>query len=243
MTIIAGAGTNDTRHAVELTERATRARRRRDPLGDALLQPAQPRAASCATTRRSPQPPTCRSCSTTSPARTGTNMPPDLLAELAQIEGIDAVKQANADELQLVDGLELYAGNDAHVRAHARHRRGRRDLRRQPHRRRRDAADGRRARARAEIDASLRDVYETLFLTASPTCMKAALNLLGHRVGGLRLPLVEATDERASAQAVRAMLETPRPLLRTSSRARARARVSARCASCRSAAWARSART
>ncbi len=58
---------------------------------------------------------------------------------------------------------------------------------------------------RAEIDASLRDVYETLFLTASPTCTKAALNLLGHNVGGLRLPLVEATAEET--EAVRAMLE------------------------------------
>jgi 4-hydroxy-tetrahydrodipicolinate synthase len=50
----------------------------------------------------------------------------------------------------------------------------------------------------------LRDVYETLFITASPTCTKAALELLGHRVGGLRLPLVEA-DER-EREAVRAML-------------------------------------
>jgi 4-hydroxy-tetrahydrodipicolinate synthase len=58
---------------------------------------------------------------------------------------------------------------------------------------------------RAEIDASLRDVYETLFMTASPTCTKAALNLLGHEVGGLRLPLVEATEEELAA--VRAMLE------------------------------------
>ena len=58
---------------------------------------------------------------------------------------------------------------------------------------------------RAEIDASLRDVYETLFMTASPTCTKAALNLLGHNVGGLRLPLVEATDEEADT--VRALLE------------------------------------
>jgi 4-hydroxy-tetrahydrodipicolinate synthase len=57
---------------------------------------------------------------------------------------------------------------------------------------------------RAEIDASLRDVYKTLFLTASPTPTKAALNLLGHNVGGLRLPLVEATAEEA--EAVRAML-------------------------------------
>jgi 4-hydroxy-tetrahydrodipicolinate synthase len=58
---------------------------------------------------------------------------------------------------------------------------------------------------RAEIDASLGDVYETLFITSNPTCTKAALNLLGHNVGGLRLPLVEATDEELGA--VRAMLQ------------------------------------
>jgi 4-hydroxy-tetrahydrodipicolinate synthase len=58
---------------------------------------------------------------------------------------------------------------------------------------------------RAEIDTSLRDVYKTLFITSNPTCTKAALNLLGHNVGGLRLPLVEATTEEI--EAVRAMLE------------------------------------
>jgi 4-hydroxy-tetrahydrodipicolinate synthase len=57
---------------------------------------------------------------------------------------------------------------------------------------------------RAEIDASLRDVYQTLFLTSNPTCTKAALNLLGHDVGGLRLPLVEATAQER--ETVRAML-------------------------------------
>ena len=59
--------------------------------------------------------------------------------------------------------------------------------------------------ARAEIDASLRDVYSTLFLTASPTCTKAALNLLGLDAGGCRLPMVDA-DEHELAE-VRAMLE------------------------------------
>ena len=46
------------------------------------------------------------------PVRTGTDMPNDLLAELAQIDGITGVKQANNDNLAMVDGLELYAGND-----------------------------------------------------------------------------------------------------------------------------------
>jgi 4-hydroxy-tetrahydrodipicolinate synthase len=132
-------------------------------------------------------------------------MAPDLLAELAQIDGIAGVKQANADELQLIDGLDLYAGDDATfartldiggaggilVAAHIVGAEMRRMVD-EPER-------------RAEIDASLRDVYKTLFLTSSPTCTKAALNLLGHDVGCLRLPLVEATAEETAA--VRATLE------------------------------------
>jgi 4-hydroxy-tetrahydrodipicolinate synthase len=58
---------------------------------------------------------------------------------------------------------------------------------------------------RAEIDASLRDVYDAMFVTASPAPVKAALNMLGHGVGGLRLPLVEC-DERELA-VVRSVLE------------------------------------
>ena len=57
----------------------------------------------------------------------------------------------------------------------------------------------------ASIDASLRDVYATLFLTASPTCTKAALNLMGLEAGPCRLPMVDA-DEAETAE-VRAMLE------------------------------------
>ena len=58
---------------------------------------------------------------------------------------------------------------------------------------------------RHEIDASLRDVYEALFLTASPTCVKAALNLLGRGGGTTRLPIVDATEDETAT--VRAMLE------------------------------------
>jgi len=78
---------------------------------------------------------------------------------------------------------------------------------------------------RAELDASLRDVYQTLFLTSNPTCTKAALNLLGHEVGGLRLPLVEATAQEL--EAVRAMLAR-HGLLPAGEGARAEARGAAR---------------
>jgi 4-hydroxy-tetrahydrodipicolinate synthase len=203
-TIVAGTGTNDTRHAVHLTERATE-------LGaDAMLvvtpyynRPSRAgllrhyRAVASATDK----PVVLYNI----PSRTGTNMPPDLLAELAQIENVSAVKQANPDELQLIDGLDLYAGDDptflrtlelggAGVVSVASHIVGD-ELQRmldEPGQ-------------RAEIDASLQDVYRTLFLTSNPTCTKAALNLLGRDVGGLRLPLVEANEEETSA--VREMLE------------------------------------
>jgi 4-hydroxy-tetrahydrodipicolinate synthase len=203
-TIVAGTGTNDTRQAVHLTERATE-------LGaDAMLSvtPYYNKPSRLGLRRHYE----AVAAATDKPillynipGRTATNMPPDLLAELAQIEGIVGVKQANAAELAPIDGLELYAGDDASfartldmggaggvlVASHivGNEMRGMVD---EPER-------------RAEIDASLRDVYETLFLTSSPTCTKAALNMLGHEVGGLRLPLVTATPEESAA--VRSMLE------------------------------------
>ncbi len=203
-TIVAGAGTNDTRHAVELTERATE-------LGaDAVLSvtPYYNRPSPLGLKRHyeavanaTDKPVLLYNI----PKRTGTNIGPELLAELAQIEHIDGVKQANPDELRLIDGLALYAGDDPTfartldmggaggvlVASHIVGKEQRRMVE-EPER-------------RAEIDASLKDVYETLFLTASPTCTKAALNLLGHEVGGVRLPIVEATAEET--EAVRAMLE------------------------------------
>ena len=58
---------------------------------------------------------------------------------------------------------------------------------------------------RREIDDQLRDADEALTVTSNPIPVKTALNLLGHRVGGLRLPLVEA-DEHEQAT-IRGALE------------------------------------
>jgi 4-hydroxy-tetrahydrodipicolinate synthase len=203
-TIVAGVGTNDTRQAVYLTERAT-------ALGaDAMLSvtPYYNKPSRLGLRRHYEE--VARATDRpvllyNIPGRTATNMPPDLLAELAQIDGIEGVKQANADELQPIDGLALYAGDDATfartldmggaggilVASHIVGNEMRRMV---------DEPE-----SRAEIDASLQDVYKTLFMTSSPTCTKAALNLLGLDVGGLRLPLVEATAEET--EAVRSMLE------------------------------------
>lgn len=138
------------------------------------------------------------------PTRAGIDMPNDLLAELAQIEHIDYVKQANNASLAPVDGLGLYAGNDdvfartldlngcggilvgSHVAGNLMRR-----MVDEPHR-------------RAEIDDALQPLYQALGVTTNPIPVKAALNLLGHRVGGLRLPLVEADEEET--EVVRAAL-------------------------------------
>ena len=211
-TIVAGTGTNDTRHAVHLTERAselgpdaiisvTPYYNRPSPLG--LIRHYEAVAAA------TDKPVLLYNI----PSRTCTNIGPELLARLAEIDGIEGVKQANAEELQLIDGLDVYAGDDSSfartleiggaggvcVSSHIVGNEMRRMVD-EPER-------------RAEIDASLRDVYETLFMTSSPTCTKAALNLLGHNVGGLRLPLVEATAEEI--ETVRAMLERHRLLAGT----------------------------
>jgi 4-hydroxy-tetrahydrodipicolinate synthase len=203
-TVVAGAGSNDTRHAAHLTERATE-------LGaDAILSVTpyynRPNRRGIVrhyeeVARATDRPVLLYNI----PVRTGVNMPPDLLAELAQIDHIEGVKQANDDELAPIDGLDVYAGNDGIfartldmggaggvlVSSHIVGDEMRRMVDEPPR--------------RAEIDASLRDVYETLFMTSSPTCTKAALNMLGVRVGGLRLPLVEA--DAAEGEAVRKMLE------------------------------------
>jgi 4-hydroxy-tetrahydrodipicolinate synthase len=203
-TIVAGTGTNDTRHAVTLTERATE-------LGvDAILSvtPYYNKPSPLGLKRHYEEIAKATDRPVllyNHPGRSGTNIPPDLLAELAQIEGIEGVKQANPAELQPIDGLEVYAGDDATF-ARTLDMGGAGGILVASHivgpaqRRMVDEPD-----RRHEIDDSLRDVYETLFLTASPTCVKAALNLLGHDVGGVRLPIVEATEEELAA--VRAMLE------------------------------------
>jgi 4-hydroxy-tetrahydrodipicolinate synthase len=139
------------------------------------------------------------------PSRTTVNLDPELLAELAQIDGIEAVKQSNSAELRPIDGLTLLTGNDEdlarcldvggaggiHVSSHVVGNEMRRMFE-EPSR-------------RAEIHAALLPVFDAMFCTASPIPVKAALNLLGHDVGGLRLPLVEADESELAI--VRGALE------------------------------------
>ena len=203
-TVVAGTGSNDTHHACMMTARAT------DLGADAVLSVTpyynKPNRRGLRrhfeeVARATDKPVILYNI----PGRTALDMPNDLLAELAQIERVDYVKQANNENLAPVDGLGVYAGNDDILARTldiggvggicvASHIVGE-DMRRLV-----DEPEN-----RAAIDASLREVYAAMGVTTNPIPVKAALNLLGHRVGGLRLPLVEA-DEHEQA-AIRGALE------------------------------------
>jgi 4-hydroxy-tetrahydrodipicolinate synthase len=64
--------------------------------------------------------------------------------------------------------------------------------------------DGDREGAR-ELGEELQPVIDALAVTTNPIPVKAALAMVGFDVGGLRLPLVEATEEEQAA--IRAGLE------------------------------------
>ena len=55
------------------------------------------------------------------------------------------------------------------------------------------------------IDEELKPLVDVLGVTINPIPVKAALRLLGHEVGGLRLPLVEATEDEIAE--IRSVLE------------------------------------
>ncbi len=202
--IVAGVGSNDTRHAVALTERASE-------LGpDALLSvnPYYNRPsrrgilAHYGEVVRATELPILLY---NIPQRTGSDMANDLLAELGQLDHIFGVKQANPDNLAKIDGMVIYAGNDdlladvldlgepggiltgSHLFGE--------EMRRMV-----DEPD-----RRDEIDASLHDVYRDLAIAPAACSLKAALGLLGISVGVPRLPYVEL--DAAELAVVREMLE------------------------------------
>jgi 4-hydroxy-tetrahydrodipicolinate synthase len=148
------------------------------------------------------------------PARVVLNIEPETMTELAEIESVRAVKQANDDLAQarhIIElGLDLYAGDDnlvlpflelgglggVCVHTHV--------VGPQVAEQVRAAADGDLERAR-EIDRALEPAYDLLKVQGNPIAIKAALRLLGHQVGGHRLPLVDATEDEVAQ--VRGCLE------------------------------------
>jgi len=206
-TIVAGTGSNDTAHSVHLTEAA-------HAIGaDAFLvvtpyynkPPARGIVGHFAAIAAvSDRPIVVYNI----PQRVVVNIEPETMAELAEIPNVTAVKQATTDPGQarrIVElGLDLYAGNDDLILPFLElggvggvcvftHLVGPqvKDL---IVRFKAGDVDGARA-----LLPKLDQVIDALSVAVNPIPVKAALNMLGHEVGGLRLPLVEASeDERAA---------------------------------------------
>lgn len=198
--LICGSGTNDTRHSVELTRMA-------DAAGaDAMLvvtpyynkpNPAGIRAHVEAVAACTEKPIVLYNI----PSRTVVNVGPDQLAELAAIDNVVAVKQANDAELGPIEGLDVLAGNDGvflrclevggpggiTVASHivgpqmaAIHERF-------------EAGDVETAR---EINAGLGPIYEALAVTTNPMPLKGALQMLGICSERMRLPMVPLDESQ-----------------------------------------------
>jgi 4-hydroxy-tetrahydrodipicolinate synthase len=212
-TVIAGTGTNSTAQSIHLTEQA------HDAGAHGVLvvtpyynKPPQRgivehfKAAAAATDR----PVIVYNI----PGRCVLNIEPETMTQLAEIPNVKAVKQSNADLDQarhIVDlGLDLYAGDDDLVLPFV-ELGGRGGVCVHTHivgpqvkELVRLAREGDLEGAR-RIDEELRPAIELIGVVTGPIQMKAALNMLGHDVGGLRLPLVEATEEEKAQ--IRSCLE------------------------------------
>jgi 4-hydroxy-tetrahydrodipicolinate synthase len=201
-TVVANTGTAATAHSVELTERA-------HALGaDAFLvvtpyyiKPPQAGIVAHfeAIARATDRPLIAYNI----PSRVVVNIEPETISRLAEIDGLTAVKQANPDLAQarhiVETGLDLYAGDDVtlqrflelggvggiSVHAHL--------VGPQVAEQVRAARNGDLERARA-LDAELAPVYELLTITTNPIPVKTAMNILGHELGGFRLPLVPPSE-------------------------------------------------
>ena len=217
-TVVAGTGTNSTAQSIRLTEQAHEAGAHAVLVVTPYYNKPPPRgivehfkAVAAATDRPV--------IAYNIPGRVVINIEPETMAELAEIPNVSAVKQSNADLEQarrIVElGLDLYAGDDnivqpflelgavggVCVHTHV--------VGPQVKEQVRAWKDGDEERAR-ELDREIAAAYDLLNVVTNPIAIKCALNLLGHDVGGLRLPLVEATDDERDA--VRSCLERLRLL-------------------------------
>lgn len=205
--VICGAGSNDTRHSEHLSAAAA------DAGADAVLAVTPYYSKPNFTGIKAHYEAVARAAGIpvvlyNIPSRVVVNLPPEQLAELAQIENVVAVKQANDDDLGPIEGLRVLAGNDGTflrtlemgepggilVASHLVGAEMREIYDAM------QAGDTDRAR---EIDEGLRPIYDVLGKT-NPIPVKAGLELLGVCSARARLPIVEA-DEDQRAEVRRAL--------------------------------------
>jgi 4-hydroxy-tetrahydrodipicolinate synthase len=212
-TVVAGTGTYDTRHSMHLTQRA-------HELGvDAMLvvTPYYSKPPQRAIVRhfeeiaaKTDKPVVVYNI----PSRVVINIEPETIEQLAGIENVKAVKQAHDDLEQARRipgfGLDLYAGDDnlifpflglgavggVCVHTHVWGPQTKAMVRRYK--------DGDVEGARA-LNDEMAPAFDLLKVVTNPIAIKTALNLLGHDVGGFRLPMVDPTD--GELEQIRACLE------------------------------------
>jgi 4-hydroxy-tetrahydrodipicolinate synthase len=205
-TVVAGTGTNSTAQSIRLTEQAHQAGAHAVLVVTPYYNKPPPRgivehfkAIAAATD--------LPLVAYNIPGRVVINIEPETMAELAEIPNVTAVKQSNADLGQarrIVElGLDLYAGDDnlvlpfvelggkggVCVHTHI--------VGPQVKELIRLAREGDLDAAR-RLDDELAPAYELIGVVTGPIQIKAALNLLGHDVGGVRLPLVEADEDQVA---------------------------------------------
>jgi 4-hydroxy-tetrahydrodipicolinate synthase len=212
-TVIAGTGTNSTAHSVDLTEQAHEA----GAHGVLVVTPYynKPPQRGIVEHFKAVAAATDRSVIAYNiPGRVVVNIEPETMSELSEIPNVSAVKQSNADLDQarhIVElGLDLYAGDDdlvlpfvelggrggvcVHTHIVGPQVKELIGL----------ARDGDLNGAR-QVNEELAPAIELIGVVTGPIQIKAALNMLGYEVGGLRLPLVEASEEEKSR--IRSCLE------------------------------------
>ena len=204
--VIAGTGSNDTRHCIELTKQAEEC----GVDGIMLVVPYYTKPSQEGLYRHFKAVAAQTSLPIilyNIPGRCGTNLLPETVVRLAnEVPNIVAIKEAsgNLDQIARLKTMvpadfAIYSGDDsltlpilsiggAGVISVVAHVAGK-DLRRMV-----DAYfDGRVNEAR-EINRKLYDIFKTMFITSNPVPVKYALNELGIKVGGVRLPLYEANE-------------------------------------------------
>lgn len=212
--VVAGTGTYDTRHSIELTKEASRV----GADGFLLVNPYYSRPSQDglyahfkAIADSTPKPVILYNI----PGRTGVNCTPETIARLSEVRNIIAVKEASgsldqASEIRkkTAASFDIYSGDDSltlpilsvggrGIISVASHLVGP-DIQEMV-----QAYERGDVRKAAQVHLRLFPLFKVLFITTNPVPVKAALNLSGFRVGKPRLPLVEATaKEREQIQAV-----------------------------------------
>jgi 4-hydroxy-tetrahydrodipicolinate synthase len=210
--VACGTGTNDTRHSIELTKAAAEAGAEAALIVTPYYNKPNQAGIVAHFEAIAEAVPGLPLIAYNIPSRVIVNVSPDQLAELAQIDSVVAVKQANNDELGPIKGMAVLAGNDdiflrtlelglaggIQVASHLVGPQMREIW---------DAVEaGDLDRAR-EIDASLRPIYDVLGVTTNPMPLKAALEMAGTIPSGtMRLPMVPVNEEQRAA--IKAALES-----------------------------------